>query len=285
MSLATLITEPKFDCHCHVLDPVGFPYGTTTPYRPVGQEIGTAAQMAAVFANYGVRNALLVQPNSGYGDDLSAMLAAIRANAGRYKGIAVVPPTISLDELARLKSLGIVGVAFNSTFHSVAYYQGTEPLIGRLVELDMFLQLQFERDQLLGLLPLIECSKVRLLIDHCGRPTIADGVNAAPFQALLALGWTGRASVKLSGYSKFSLSSQPFADTVPFVEALVDAFTLDHCMWASDWPFLRAPERLDYGPLLGLAAQLFPEPADRHKLFWNTPRRLFGFGERDCQIS
>jgi predicted TIM-barrel fold metal-dependent hydrolase len=274
----SIFDEPKIDCHCHVLDPLGFPYGATTPYRPAGQEIGTAAQMREVFATYGVRNALLVQPNSGYGEDLSAMLSAIAGSGGRYKGIAVVPPAISLDELARLKATGIVGVAFNSTFHSVAYYQGTEPLIGRLAELDMFLQLQFEHDQLLGLLPLVQGSNVRLLIDHCGRPTVADGVKAAPFEALLALGRTARASVKLSGYSKFSQTSHPFADAMPFVRALVDAFTLDRCMWASDWPFLRAPERLDYGPLLGLAAQLFPDEADRKALFWDTPRRLFGFG-------
>jgi predicted TIM-barrel fold metal-dependent hydrolase len=273
----TIFDEPKIDCHCHILDPVGFPYTANTPYRPAGQEIGTAAQMRQVFTTYGIRNALLVQPNSGYGEDLSAMLAAIAASQGHYKGIAVVPPTTTIDELARLKELGIVGVAFNSTFHSVATYQGTEPLIAKLAELDMFLQLQFERDQLLGLLPLVQNSKVRLLIDHCGRPTVRDGINAPTFQALLALGRSGRASIKLSGYSKFSGQSHPFADTVPFVCALVDAFTLDRCVWASDWPFLRAPERLDYGPLLALAAQLFPNPTDRQKLFWGTPCQLFDF--------
>jgi predicted TIM-barrel fold metal-dependent hydrolase len=274
----TIFDEPKIDCHCHILDPVGFPYAANTPYRPTGQEIGTSTQMAQVFATYGVYNALLVQPNSGYGEDLSAMLAAIAASQGRYKGIAVVPPTISIDQLARLQALGILGVAFNSTFHSVAYYQGTEPLIGKLAELDMFLQLQFEHDQLIGLLPLVQTSRVRLLIDHCGRPTVSAGVQAPAFQALRALGRSGRASIKLSGYSKFSSQSHPFTDTVPFIRALVEAFTLDHCMWASDWPFLRAPERLDYGPLLMLAAQLFPDPADRRKLFWDTPQRLFGFG-------
>jgi predicted TIM-barrel fold metal-dependent hydrolase len=273
----TIFDEPKIDCHCHILDPGGFPYAANTPYRPAGQEIGTAAQMARVFATYGVRHALLVQPNSGYGEDLSAMLAAIADSQGRYKGIAVVPTTISIDELARLKARGVVGVAFNATFHSVADYQGTAPLIVKLAELDMFLQLQFEHDQLLSLLPLVQHSNVRLLIDHCGRPTIDAGVEAPAFRALLTLGRSGRASIKLSGYSKFSGQSHPFADTVPFVRALMDAFTLDHCLWASDWPFLRAHERLDYGPLLTLASQLFPNPADRQKLFWTTPRRLFGF--------
>jgi predicted TIM-barrel fold metal-dependent hydrolase len=46
----------------------------------------------------------------------------------------------------------------------------------------------------------------------------------------------------------------------------------------SDWPFLLAPERIDYGPLLTLVERLVPDPADRRKLWWDTPHRLFGFG-------
>jgi predicted TIM-barrel fold metal-dependent hydrolase len=48
-------------------------------------------------------------------------------------------------------------------------------------------------------------------------------------------------------------------------------------LWASDWPFLRAPVRVDYGVLLQLALNLFPDPAARRKLLWDTPRELFGF--------
>ena len=45
----------------------------------------------------------------------------------------------------------------------------------------------------------------------------------------------------------------------------------------SDWPYLRAPERQDYGPLVQLAGQLFPNANDRRKLFWDTPNHLFKF--------
>ena len=62
------------------------------------------------------------------------------------------------------------------------------------------------------------------------------------------------------------------------MRALVDAFGLENCMWASDWPFLRAPERVDYGPLLTLVDKLFPSVSDREQLLWKTPARLFGFG-------
>jgi predicted TIM-barrel fold metal-dependent hydrolase len=50
-------------------------------------------------------------------------------------------------------------------------------------------------------------------------------------------------------------------------------------MWASDWPFLRASERQDYGPLVQLVGQLFPDAKDRRRLFWDTPNRLFNFVE------
>ena len=39
-------------------------------------------------------------------------------------------------------------------------------------------------------------------------------------------------------------------------------------------------ERVDYLLLLKLVEQLFPDPRDRSKLFWDTPSRLFGFGHQ-----
>ena len=93
----------------------------------------------------------------------------------------------------------------------------------------------------------------------------------------LRLADSSRATVKLSGFSKFSSAEFPFADTHIYTGALLDAFGPDHCLWASDWPFLKAPQRLDYGPLLQLFAQQVPDAEDRQKILWHTPRRLFGF--------
>jgi len=63
--------------------------------------------------------------------------------------------------------------------------------------------LQVEGDQLLALLPLIQASPVRLLIDHCGRPSMEAGLNQPGFQAVLELGRAGRATVKLSAIQAF----------------------------------------------------------------------------------
>ena len=274
-----VFTEPKIDCHVHVLDPVAFPYGEDIDYRPSGQEIGTPPQLDAVMKTYGVTHALMVQPNSGYGGDNSCMLDTIARGKGRFKGVAIIDFDADLAALRDLQARGIVGAAFNPTFHGTEYYERSVKLIGRLAELDMFLQLQCEHDQLSMFVPWIEAIPVRVLIDHCGRPTVKEGLNQPGFRALLRLAATGRVHVKLSGYSKFSNLPYPFEDTRQFVRAIVEAFTLDRCLWASDWPFLRAPQRQDYGPLAELAGLLFPDAATRRKLFCGTARGLFGFGQ------
>jgi predicted TIM-barrel fold metal-dependent hydrolase len=270
--------EPKIDCHNHVLDPARFAYAPDVQYRPAGQEIGTLAQMHAVLDAYGVRHALVVGPNSGYGLDNRCLLDAIVGSAGRFKGIAVVRNDAGLDELEQLKKAGIVGIAFNTTVNGTAYYADAAPLLERLAALDLFIQVQVEQDQLVPLVPLLVRSGAKILIDHCGRPTPEAGLDQPGFRALLSLAGSGRAAVKLSGYGKFSRQPYPYTDTRSYVHALVDAFSLDACIWASDWPFLKAPERLDYGPLLKLVEVLFPDARDRRKLLWDTPMRLFGFG-------
>ena len=81
-----LVDEDKIDCHAHVYDPANFPYQNDTPYRPAGQEIGTATQYFAVMKTYGVKYSLLVQPNSGYASDNSCMLDAVARGKGALQG-------------------------------------------------------------------------------------------------------------------------------------------------------------------------------------------------------
>ena len=279
----SVLDEPKVDCHNHVLDPARFAYAADVAYRPAGQEIGTRSQHARVMASHGARHALLVGPNSGYGSDNRCLLDALAHSGGRFKGVAVVAHDTGRDVLLRLKAAGVAGVAFNPSLHGLAGMADALPLMRRLADLDMFVQCQAEGDQMAALAPMLLASGARLLIDHCGRPVPAAGLHQPGFQAVLGLARSGRAAVKLSGYQKFSAGSmldgdaQPYADAKPYFDALIDAFTLDACVWGSDWPFLKATERLDIGPLLHLVQHWLPDAADRRRLFWDTPRRLFGF--------
>jgi predicted TIM-barrel fold metal-dependent hydrolase len=274
--------EPAIDCHVHVFDPLRFPYAADAWYTPLPAETGTAAQLGQVLDAHEVRHALIVGPNSGYGLDNRCLLDALVQGQGRYKGIAVVRNDASLSELQDLQAQGVVGVAFNVALLGSAFYSDTAPLLQRLRDLGLWAQVQVQYDQLLDLNALLLDSGVRVVFDHCGRPRAAAGVAQAGFQTLLQWADTGRACVKLSGCAKFAETLHPYADARPFVQALIEAFTPQALVWASDWPFLRAPARLDYGPLRDLVHAWLPDAQDRRAVLWDTPRRLFGFGAGDA---
>lgn len=268
----------KIDCHVHIFDPARFPYAPDTWYTPTGGETGTAAQLGHVLNAHGVTHALLVGPNSGYGLDNRCLLDAIKHSDGRFKGVAVVRNDASHAELQDLQAQGVVGVAMNAALLGVDFYRDTGPLLARLRELGLWAQLQVQGDQLVDLKPMLVDSGAKLLFDHCGRPDPQTGVGQAGFATLLALADTGRVCVKLSSLVKCSTLSFPYPDAWPYVEALLQAYTAQQLVWGSDWPFLRAPERIDYGPLLALFAQLVPDAAYRQAILSDTPQRLFGFG-------
>jgi predicted TIM-barrel fold metal-dependent hydrolase len=268
----------RIDCHVHVFDPERFPYAPDAWYVPTPAETGTPAQLDRVLDAHGVRHALLVGPNSGYGTDNRLLLDTLARGRGRHKGIAVLRDDAGRDELQELKARGVVGVAFNAALLGVDFYRDVGPLLERLRDLDLWADVQVEGDQLVTLAPMLEGSGARLVFDHCGRPVPARGVGQAGFAALLGLARTGRAAVKLSGLAKVSTLAPPHDDVRPCLEALIEAFTPRQLVWASDWPFLRAPARIDYGPLLDALDDLLPDAAARHAVLWETPRRLFGFG-------
>ena len=254
-----IFDEPKIDCHAHVIDPAHFPYGKNIAYKTRRTEIGTTAQFRRVMSCYGVKHALLVQPNSGYEGDNSCLLDAIAKGEGRFKGIAIVDLDAGVTALKNLQTQGIIGVAINPTFHGNEYYRDTAGLMKRLADLDMFLDLQVENDQFLMYEPWIASIPVKVLIDHVGRPTPPGRPRPAVLCSHSSIGRHGTSKPEAFRLPEIRpLTPYPFEDCWPFVRALVDAFTLDHCMWASDWPYLRAQERQDYGPLVQQAGELFP---------------------------
>jgi predicted TIM-barrel fold metal-dependent hydrolase len=275
-----IFDERKIDCHNHVFDPARFPYRDDTAYRPASQEIGTAAQFTHLMDACGVQHALLVGPTSGYRTDNRCMLDAIAHGNGRFKGIAVVDHGISRAALLDMKNAGVVGVALNPAMEGVESLRTVDALMHTLADLDMFAQIQTIGDQLVAVQPLIERTRTRILIDHCGRPELdaGAGIEQAGFQALLRLADNDRTVVKISGLQKFSQLDYPYEDAQVFARALLRAFGPDRCVWGSDWPFLRATTRLDYAPLLTLLQRLIPDADARHRVLWTTPRKLFGFG-------
>jgi predicted TIM-barrel fold metal-dependent hydrolase len=77
---------------------------------------------------------------------------------------------------------------------------------------------------------------------------------------------------------RFSRRPPPYADVNRFVARLLAEGGPGRLVWGSDWPFLRADRRVDYGPMLAQLALWVPDARQRRRILVDTPAELFGFG-------
>src|SRR3546814_239197 len=102
------------DAHCHVFGPAArFPFAPSRTYTPVD---GPKEKLFALHRHLGIQRAVLVQA-SCHGTDNSAMLDAIAASNGAYRGIAMVQADITAEALRALDEGGVRGVRFNFVGH------------------------------------------------------------------------------------------------------------------------------------------------------------------------
>jgi predicted TIM-barrel fold metal-dependent hydrolase len=279
MTLAAVSHTWAVDSHAHVFDTRRYPLDNPHGYVPQPNECGTAREFEVVLAAHDMTHGLLVNPFAGYALDNRCMLDAIAASGGRFKGIALVGADATDAHLRQLAEAGVVGARFNTLFAGATSLQGPEGarLLARIKELGWFAQIYFHDDEVLKLLPILQAAGIRIVVDHCGCPDVSRGLDQPGFQAVLELGRGGNAAIKLSGPFRYSRQGWPHEDCDPFVAALIDAYTLDNCVWGSDWPFVRLPHRIDYGPTRRMLSRWLPDAADQRKVLWDTPSRWFGF--------
>jgi len=267
------------DAHAHIIDPDRFSFPEGPGYKPLPHEIGTSEDYIAELDAHGVAHALLVQP-SGYGYDNGAVLDAMARYPGRFKAIAVLEPTTSDGELARLNALGVVGVRFNLQSYRGDALNGPAAarFLARIRELGWFAQVFADDTQWLSVAPLLRRSGAKVLIDHFGMRDAAAGLSQPGFAEVLALGREGNAAVKLSAPFRISRRPDDFADLDPIAEALFDAFGIENCVWGSDWPFINFPQGFHYSAALRAAERWLADTHKRMAVMRVNPARLFGFG-------
>jgi predicted TIM-barrel fold metal-dependent hydrolase len=223
---------------------------------------------------------VLVQP-SVYGTDNSALLDALRAGGPSFRGVAVVDWDIDAAALASMHADGIRGVRCNIV--DIVEDKGRLPLatltklatkirpLGWHVELLMHADEFPDMDRALADFP------VDIVLGHLGYLPTQKGTANAGFQALLRLLRAGKAWVKLTGPYRISAAGSPYADTVPFARALLDAAP-GRVLWGTDWPhvMMKGPMPND-GELCDLLAQWVPDEQLRRRVLVDNPAVLYGF--------
>ncbi len=266
------------DCHAHVFCNANYPYADNPVYEPLPNRKGTVGTFLATLDAHGLTHGLVIgaQP---YGSDNRCMLDAIAESRGRLKGIALVRTGIADRELTGLADRGVVGIRINLSTDGMTPLteRGANRLLRRIREMNWFVEVHCQGDELAEAAPLLQSAGVHVLIDHFGRPDPERGLDQPGFQALVEIGKTGRGAVKLSGPFRSSIDGPPYLDCDPFVAAAIEAFGLENCVWGSDWPYVLTDEPIDYGTVYGCLSRWLPDPQDRHMVLWESPKRLFGF--------
>jgi len=270
------ITLPSGACdaHCHIFGPAAeFPFAPERTYTPVD---ASKHKLMELHDMLGIDRAVLVQA-SCHGKDNSAMLDAIAASNGRYRGIAMVNADISDDELAELHAGGVRGVRFNFVTHlgADADIDAVRTIVDKIRPLGWHAVVHFDANRLETLAPVLKSLDITMVIDHMGRVDASLGLKQDAFQMLLGLMDDERFWVKVCGAERISRAGPPFHDAVPFARALVEQFS-DRVLWGTDWPHPNVGEHMpDDGALVDLLAEIAPDLALRHKLLVDNPTRLY----------
>ncbi|WP_219218665.1 amidohydrolase family protein [Variovorax boronicumulans] len=266
------------DAHCHVFGPAArFPYSPKRTYEPPD---APAARLRALHALLGIERVVLVQA-SVHGHDNSAMMDAIAQSPETYRGVAMVPASVSDAELQALHRGGVRSVRFNFVrrLGGAPDLDAIRSIARRVKPLGWHLVLHFDPQDLPVYRAFLDELPVPYVIDHMGRVLAEGGLQQAPFDALLELMKDERCWVKVSGAERTShlLSTGPglpFEDAVPFARRLVEAAP-DRVLWGTDWPHPSVREMPDDGKLVDLLPLFSDDPAVLHKLLVDNPTRLY----------
>ncbi|WP_294334198.1 amidohydrolase family protein [uncultured Sphingomonas sp.] len=263
------------DAHCHVFGPMAeFPFSAKAKYLP---EDAGPDMLFALRDRLGFSRNVIVQA-SCHGTDNAATLNAIAKSNGRARGVAVVDPAIGDAELEALHAGGMRGVRFNFLKRLVddAPKDKFLEIARRIQPLGWHVVVYFEADILAELRPFLDAIPTLLVIDHMGRPDVAQGPHGPDLQAFRALLdsrddiWT-----KVTCPDRLDTKGPPWDDFAAAVAPLVADYP-DRVLWGTDWPHPNMQDAIpDDGALVDMIPRIAPTAKLQHQLLVANPMRLY----------
>lgn len=263
------------DAHCHVFGPMDrFPFSPKAKYLP--QDAGPEA-LFALREKLGFARNVIVQA-SCHGSDNGATLNGIAVSGGTCRGVAVVDPAISDDELDALHLGGMRGVRFNFLKRLVdnAPKEKFLDVARRIERLGWHVVVYFEADILDEMKPFLEAIPVPIVIDHMGRPDVTQGPEGKDMTAFRAV-LESRADIwtKVTCPDRLDPAGEPYADFVRTVRPLVEDYP-DRILWGTDWPHPNMETCIpDDGAIVDVIPQIAPTSELQHRLLVANPMRLY----------
>ncbi|HEU4650710.1 MAG TPA: amidohydrolase family protein [Croceibacterium sp.] len=262
------------DAHCHVFGPeAAFPFAPKRKYTPCD---APKEKLFALRDHLGFSRNVIVQA-SCHGTDNAATLNAIAASNGKARGVAVVDPAITEDELARLHDGGMRGIRFNFLKRLVDDAPKDKFLeVARRLPKSWHVVIYFEADILDELRPFMDAIPVPLVIDHMGRPDVTQGPDGPDMRAFRQL-LNSRPDIhfKPTCPDRLDPTGDPWNAFAAAVRPLVEDYP-DRCIWGTDWPHPNMQDlRPDDGHLVDMIPRIAPTPVLQRKLLVDNPNALY----------
>ncbi|MET4170079.1 putative TIM-barrel fold metal-dependent hydrolase [Bradyrhizobium sp. LA6.1] len=263
---------PTIDTHAHVFHR-GLKLAPGRRYAP-DYDAPLALYLEQLDRN-GMSNGVLVQP-SFLGTDNSYLVESLKTSGGRLRGIAVVDPSVTADELRALDRAGVVGIRLNLVGQPLPDLAAGEwkALLGNVKSMGWQVELQRNASDLALLAPQLLDHGVTVVLDHYALPDPKLGVVDHGFQSVLKLGATRNVWVKISAPYRNGASGESF--TKEAYPLLRKAYGLDRLLWGSDWPHTQFEASQAYAKNRQFLDGLIVDDSDRAQVL-ASPYQLFRF--------
>lgn len=264
------------DAKRYPLAPLGGHQSDWSRTRPV-----TTEQMIAAMDKAGVAKAAIVQASTCYGHDNSYVADAVAAHPDRFTGVFSVD-VLAPDALERMrhwvgkKLTGMRLFTIGSTMTEQASWLDdpkTYPAWDCAGELGLSICLQMSAKAFPQMIKMLErFPKVRVILDHMGRPALEDGPPYAAAESLFALAKYPTVYLKVTERN-FTGSRKGKATPESFFAKIVSAFGASRLAWGSNYPSSEGslPELL---ALAKSSLKSLPQ-ADQDWIFAKTAQSLY----------
>jgi predicted TIM-barrel fold metal-dependent hydrolase len=273
------------DIHPHIiasdtkrypLAPLGGHQSDWSRTRPV-----TTEQMIVAMDKAGVAKSALVQASTCYGHDNSYVADAVAAHPGRFTGVfsADVLAADAPERMRHWVKRGLTGMrlfTIGSTMPDQASWLDdpkTYPAWECASELGLSICLQMSAKAFPQMLRMVtRFPKVRIILDHMGRPSLEDGPPYIAAESLFALAKFPNIYLKLTERNCTGARSGK-ATPETFFPKLVAAFGASRIAWGSNYPSSEG----SLSELLALAKTSLAclSQADQDWIFAKTAQNLY----------
>ncbi len=272
------------DAHVHVWTPDVERYPIDTRRFSLDDMVPasfTPQQLMAECQPSGVDRVVLIQM-SFYNTDNSYMLDVIKKYPGVFSGVGIVDhhaaelPT----QIAALSAAGVRGFRISRRGEDTKSWL-TDPGMAKLWEI--------AGRKGLSICPLINpadfavidqlCVKypeTRVVIDHFGRVGVTGEIVPGQLNSLCQLARHRNVHVKTSAFYALGKKQTPYKDLLPMLRRVVDSFSPQRLMWASDCPY-QLQGKHDYQSSIDLVREhLNPlSKTDRQWILRDTAEKVF----------